>query len=128
MAVNPDGGFFDARNLAKALRCAADGDLTNCLTGNADEGVTVAHQASLEVSACRISNCRVGLALRDGASCAVYDTRVETCVGTDESDPGVGIFAEQSNLYCEGATLMGNASELKWRGKPLLIRVNRTGL
>jgi|GEM_PF-1409693 len=195
LVVNPDGGFFDATNLAKALRRAANGDvillppgeypafelkkniemrslqmgpviikgtikvateyclisglelrseperpavqlqkgtlvlddcvvhgeitagsagakthlfLKNCLVGNALEGVTLAHQATIEISTSRITNCRVGLALRDGASGAVYNSRVEACISTDESDPGVGIYAEQAGLYCEGTTLAGN--------------------
>ncbi len=195
LAVNPDGGFFDARDLAKALRRAAHGDiiflpageypafdlqknvelrsmqdgpvvikgtvkvqaeyclfiglelrseagrpalqlekgtlvlddctingginagapgskvqlfLKNCLAGNAIEGVVLTHQASTEISASRIANCRVGLALSEGSSAAVYNSRVESCVSTDESDPGIGIFAEESSVYCEGATLTGN--------------------
>jgi len=195
LVINPDGGFFDSRDLAKALRRAAHGDiifippgeypafelqknielrsmqsgpviikgtikvqaeyclfiglelrsepdrpalllekgtlvlddcvinggisagargakvhlyLKNCLVGNAVEGVILAHQASTEINASRIANCHVGLALSDGASGAVYNSRVESCVSTDESDPGVGIFAEQASVYCEGVTLTGN--------------------
>lgn len=82
--------------------------LKNCLAGNALEGVTLTHQATVEISTSRISNCRVGLALRNGTSGAVYNSRVEACISTDEADPGIGVYAEQADFYCEGATFTGN--------------------
>lgn len=82
--------------------------LQGCLAGRADEGIVLSHQTLLEVSESRISDCRIGLALRQGAVAALYHSRIESCLSTDESNPGVGIFSEQATLYCEGVSLRKN--------------------
>lgn len=79
--------------------------LRNCMAGNAVEGITLASQAVAEVFTSRITNCHVGVALHEGSSGALYHSRVEDCVGTVESDPGVGIYAERSTVYCEGVSI-----------------------
>jgi hypothetical protein len=82
--------------------------LKGCLAGQTDEGIVLSHLAFMEISESRIAGCRVGLALRQGASAALYHSRIESCLNTDETDPGVGIFAEQASLYCEGVVLRDN--------------------
>jgi hypothetical protein len=80
----------------------------NCLLGGADEGILLTKNGALEMSASRITGCRIGIAVREGAECAVYHSRIENCRSDDEADPGAGIFAEQSSVYCEGVTLSRN--------------------
>lgn len=80
----------------------------NCLLGNAEVGVDLAHQATVEIQTSRIAGCRVGFALRAGTSVAIYDSRVETCLSVEENNPGAGISAENAAVYCEGVTFAEN--------------------
>jgi len=80
----------------------------NCLLGNAEVGVDMSHEASVEILTSRIAGCRVGLALRAGTSAAIYDSRIETCLSVEENNPGAGISAENASVYCEGVTFAEN--------------------
>lgn len=82
--------------------------LKNCTAGYTPEGIVLDHQASAEILTSCIANCHVGLALRPGASGAVYHSRLEACIGAEEKDPGAGIVGDQAGIYCEGATFANN--------------------
>ena len=80
----------------------------NCRLGHANDAVLLTHQASVEIVASRISDCRIGVALREGCSCAIYHSRIEHCVSQDDSNPGAAVFGEKSEIYCEGVRFEGN--------------------
>lgn len=92
--------------------------LKGCLAGHSDEGIVLSHQTLLELSDSRISDCRVGLALRHGATAALYHSRIESCLSLDESDPGVGIYSEKATLYCEGVALRNNGVGIYLKDNP----------
>ncbi len=80
----------------------------NCRLGHANDAVLLTNQAFVEIVASRISDCRIGVALREGSSCALYHTRIERCVNSEESDPGAAIFGEKAGIYCEGLRFKNN--------------------
>lgn len=80
----------------------------NCRLGHANDAVLLTNQAEVEIVASRISDCRIGVALRQGCSCAIYHTRIQHCVNKDENDPGAAVFAEKSEIYCEGVRFEAN--------------------
>lgn len=82
--------------------------LRNCRIGHANDAVLLTNQAELEIMASRISDCRIGVALRQGCSCAIYHTRIQHCVNNDENDPGAAVFGEKSAIYCEGVRFEAN--------------------
>jgi len=92
--------------------------LKGCLAGQTDEGIVLSHQTLLELSDCRISDCRIGLVLRSGATAALYHSRIESCLSSDESDPGVGIYSEKATLYCEGVALRNNGIGVYLKDNP----------
>lgn len=80
----------------------------NCLLGNAKVGVDLSHQAAVEIQTSRITGCHMGISMESGTSAAVYDSRIESCLSVEESDPGAGVSAVNSTVYCEGVTFSKN--------------------
>lgn len=82
--------------------------MEECVAGRSTEGIVAGGHATLEIASTRISECRIGISLREGANCSLYGCRIETCQSADASNPGAGIFINKSSLYCEGVTLASN--------------------
>jgi hypothetical protein len=82
--------------------------LRNCLAGNAPEGINASRQSTVEIHTSRITGCHAGISLLPGASGAIYDSRIESCLSVDESSPGAAISAESASLYCEGVSFARN--------------------
>ncbi len=82
--------------------------IRNSLLGHANDAVLLTNQATVEVSTSRIADCRIGLALRQGSSGAIYHSRIERCVNDNEADPGAAIFGEAAGIYCEGVQFFEN--------------------
>jgi len=97
------GEINAASTQGKATLCVQE-----CQIGSTNEGIIAGQNTTLEIIATRVSQCRIGISLREGARCALHSSRVEGCQSTDAANPGAGIFVDKASIYCEGSTLSGN--------------------
>ncbi len=98
-------GKIDASAAATGSRVM----LRNCLVQSSPEGLVLGAGVVAELTGSVIRDCLVGISAREGASCAIYQSRIEACRSNDESHTCAGIYAEKASLYCEGITLLNNS-------------------
>jgi hypothetical protein len=65
-------------------------------------------ESEAEIVACRISGSPAGIFVMKGATCALYNSRIEACEGDAESQTGAGLYATYAALTVEGCEFFGN--------------------
>lgn len=98
-------GKIDAAGAAKGSRVL----LRNCLVQSSPEGIVLGPGVEAELTGSVVRDCLVGVSAREGATFAIYHSRIEACRSSDASHTCAGIYAEKASLYCEGITFLNNS-------------------
>lgn len=86
----------------------ASAHMLNCSVAAGGVAWSLAAGAAGEAIGTRFSGSPVGIYADQGASCALYSCRIESCHGDEGSGPGAGIYGSFADLYIEGTEFFSN--------------------
>ena len=74
----------------------------------AEVGLLLTHGASGELVGTAVSGCKVGISAQSTAGLSLLHSRIESAFRDEDGNPGAGLHAEQTPVYCAGTLFIEN--------------------
>lgn len=113
LAIEQTAGCVVLSNcqISGGLRCEgkdASVYLDNCRIDSADVGLSLANGAKGEVTGTAVTGCQVGICAEKGGELNVFHSRIEGSFRGEAENPGAGLHAEGTQVYCAGTLFIEN--------------------
>jgi len=82
--------------------------LENCRIDHADVGLELSQGATGEITGSSVIGCLVGISAEKSAGLGIFHCRIEGSFRNESDNPGAGLHAEETPVYCAGTLFVEN--------------------
>lgn len=103
--------FFSDCQISGGIQVEGDAAsifLGGCRLERANVGLVLSRGGKAEIVGCTVSGCHVGISAENAAGLSVLHSRIEGALGSADGNPGAGLHAEGTNVYCAGTIFSDN--------------------